>query len=231
VPVGVILPFTGELAHFGEGFRQGIELAQSESRLEALSFFYEDDASANRAKTVGAFQSLLKQRAIKIAAVTAVSNIITIDAIAHKKGVIAFSAFDSNAMIENLSPNSFGYGWSNELTGKAIAARMCRTITHKRVSLVVGLDEWSETMGQAFASEWRACGGEIVTHDSVELDDTDLRSIAARIATAKPAAVYFPLYGPALLAFAKQIRQVGYAGTLVSAEGITDAERMLRGCS
>ena len=58
----------------------------------------------------------------------------------------------------------------------------------------------------------------------MKLDDTDFRSLAAKLRGAAPDAVYFPLYGASLISFAKQLKQAGYSGALLAAETMSDAE-------
>ncbi len=224
LPVGVILSLTGELSPFGEALRQGIELAQANDGIKELSFSYEDDGSGSRAMTVGALQSLIKRDHIRIVVVSGITTLVPIDPIVRKEGLLALSAFDSNAMIDALSDSSFGYGWSNELTGAKMASFACRDLQFRRAAVVVGQDEWSELMGSAFSNAFRKCGGEVLSEQSVDLNSTDFRSLTARITLARPEAVYFPLYGPALIPFAKQLKQSGYTGTMLSAEGISDTE-------
>jgi ABC-type branched-subunit amino acid transport system substrate-binding protein len=65
----------------------------------------------------------------------------------------------------------------------------------------------------------------------VNLDDVDLRSLTTKITRSSPDVVYFPLYRASLITFAKQIRQSGYSGTLLSADGISEAEVRILGPS
>ncbi len=224
IPVGVILSLTGELSPFGEALRQGIELAHADGGIKEVSFSYEDDGSGNRAMTVGALQSLIKRDHIKMAVVAGITTLVPIDPIVRKEGLLALSAFDSNAMIDTLSDSSFGYGWSNELTGEKMASFACNDLKFRRAAVVVGHDEWSEIMGASFSKTFKKCGGEIISEHAVDLSSTDFRSLTAKITRAHPEAVYFPLYGPALLPFAKQLKQSGFTGTMLSAEGISDVE-------
>lgn len=224
IRVGVIVPFTGELSPFGEALRQGIELAQGEGHTQALTFFLEDDRSGNRAVTVGALQRLIEREHIQALMVTAITNLIPIDQIVRREGILALSAIDSNKMIESLAPSSFGYGWSNELTGEEMGRFACETIKARTIAVVVGHDEWSELIAAAFSKAFRACGGQITNQESVDLSATDFRSLSARISRMHPEGVYLPLYGPALVPFVRQLKQAGYRGTLLSAEGITQGE-------
>jgi len=224
VPVSVIIPLSGDLASFGYAFRQGIELKLSEGNARRMKITFEDDRSGIRAATVSALQAQIRKSQVKIVVVTAISTIIPVDAIVSKEGIIAFSAFDSSERIEVLSANSFGYGWSNELTGKTIGEYACDALRIRSVAIVDGQDEWSEIMSHAFDSAIKRCGAEIRLQDRVDLSATDFRSLAAKIARVKPDGVYLPLYGPALTSFIKQLRQAGYSGTLLSAEGITEKE-------
>jgi branched-chain amino acid transport system substrate-binding protein len=224
VPAGIIISLTGELSSFGVALRQGIEMAEGEGAVSDLAFSYEDDGSGNRAMTVGALQSLIKRKQIRFVVVSGITNLVPIDQIIRQDGILALSALDSNATIETLSPTSFGFGWSNELTGEEMGRFARKDLKLRTAAVVVGHDEWSEIMGAGFTKAFKADGGEIISEQSVDLTDTDFRALATKIARARPDAVYFPLYGPALLPFVKQMKQSGYTGAMLSAEGITAVE-------
>jgi branched-chain amino acid transport system substrate-binding protein len=222
--VGLILSLSGQLAAFGHGIQQGVELARAEGRAPLLSFTYDDDQSVSqRGVVVSALQSIL-QKKIKIVTMSGMPNVAIADQIVSARGAIALSILDSNEGIKKLSENIFGFGWSNEGTARRSAALAINNLKAKSVAIVAGNDEWSEIMGHAFAEEIKRNGG-VVAHDSsVDLAATDFRSLATKIVKLKPDVVYFPLYGPALLSFARQLKQVGYSGTMMSAEGVTDVE-------
>lgn len=224
IPAAVIVPLSGDLAPFGNAFRQGVELMLSESSQPKVRFIFEDDRSGSRLATVSALQAQIKKSGVKIVVVTGAPTIVPVDPIVNKEGIIAFSAFDSNERIDALSANSFGYGWSNELTGRAIGEYACRNLGLKKVAIVDGHDEWSEIMSQAFSGSIKRCGVAVDIKDTIDLSDTDFRTLAVRIAKSKPDGVYLPLYGPALTSLIKQLRQAGYAGTMLSAESVTEVE-------
>lgn len=221
--VGVILPLTGELAPFGEAFRQGIELAESQGPT-GISYLYEDDASGNRANTVSALRSLIQRAHIQVAIVTGYPTLVPTDAIVKREGVLALSAFDSNELIETLSPNSFGFGWSNEETGREIGGFACSSLGIRKATVIVGHDEWSALLGRMFEQSIRSCAGEILARETVDMNATDFRALAVRIRKSDTEAVYLPLYGAGLVPMIKQLRQAGFKGALLSAEAVTQAE-------
>lgn len=224
VEIALIISLSGELAAFGAGIQQGVELARADGRASLLSFIYEDDQSVSqRGFVVSALQSVL-QRRIKLVAMSGMPNVAIADQIVSAKGVIALSILDSNDGIKKLSENVFGFGWSNEGTARRSASLAINELSAKTAAIVAGNDEWSEVMGQAFAEELRKKGGMVLHSSSVDLTATDFRSLSTKLVRLKPDVVYFPLYGPALLSFAKQLKQVGYSGTMMSAEGITSVE-------
>jgi len=227
--VGVIVPLTGDIAWFGISLRRGIEMAQAEGITDHVVFSFEDDRSGDRVATISALNSLIRNEQIRVVVFTGVSSVTITSNILNKTGVLGFSALDSSARVSALGDNVFGYGYSNELTSKQIADYSCHKLQAKKAAIVGGLDEWSELMAHSFKRAFLVCGGSIVSHDTVNLDETDLRSIAAKITRSAPEVVYFPLYRASLIAFAKQIRRSGFKGTLLSAEGISDAEVQLLG--
>lgn len=224
MPVGVVIPLTGEVTFFGTALQQGIQMAVSDGRTPDLNFIFEDDRSGDRAATVSAIHSLVARHKVRVVIVTGMPNAVVADPIVQKEKVVALSAWDSNHAIEQLSDNTLGFGWSNEKTGQAMGNFSLKTLGARTAAVVVAHDEWSEIMGQAFSNAFVAGGGKVIFHDSVELDGTDFRSLAAKIVHANPSVVYFPLYRSSLLSFARQIKQAGYSGILLSAEGITSAE-------
>lgn len=227
--VGVIAPFTGDIAWFGNALRRGIEMAQAEGITEHVAFSFEDDRSGDRAATISALNSLIRNEQIRMAVFTGAPSVTVTSNILNQTGVLGFSAADSNVRLSALGNNVFGYGYSNELTSKQIADYACRKLRAKKAAIVGAFDEWSETMASSFERAFRVCGGSIASHDTVNLDETDLRSITTKITRSAPDVVYFPLYRASLIAFSKQIRQSGFKGTLLSAEGISDAEVRLLG--
>ncbi len=222
--VGVIVPLSGELASFGRAIQQGVAMAVSEGITPRVRFTYEDDKSGDRAATIGALNSLLQRKQIRVAVMTGMPNVAAADSIVRRGSVIALSAWDSNEQINALSSNTFGYGWSNEKTGGQMGLFACNPLNARSAAVVVGHDEWSEILSRSFSTVFEGCGGKIAVRESVELDSTDFRSLAAKIVRLNPQVVYFPLYRASLLSFAKQIKQAGYSGTLLSAEGFTEAE-------
>jgi ABC-type branched-subunit amino acid transport system substrate-binding protein len=229
--VGVIIPLTGDIAWFGIAFKRGIEMAQAEGVADRITFLFDDDRSGDRAATISALNSLIRQNQVRVTVFSGAPNVTVASPILNKVEMLGFSAIDSNARLDALGDNIFGYGYSSELTSQQIANYACDKIQAKKAAIVGANDEWSETMAASFERTFIACGGKILSHDTVNLDDVDLRSLATKITRSSPDVVYFPLYRASLITFAKQIRQSGYSGTLLSADGISEAEVRILGPS
>ena len=222
--VGAILPFSGELAYFGQAFRRGAELALSEAPAKHIELYFEDDHSVGRKETLTALRSLAAHRDISVVVVSGMPNLVVLDPLLRSKNLIALSAWDSNRGIEKLSKNSFGFGFSNERTGESLASYAYQELGLRSVAVVSAFDEWSEIISKSFIQQFQSYGGRIALHKTVSLDDTDFRSLSTVIRNKNVDGVYFPLYRASLLSFAKQLLDAGYPGRLLSAEAITESE-------
>jgi ABC-type branched-subunit amino acid transport system substrate-binding protein len=118
---GFLIPLSGELSWFGTALRRGLEMAQREGATPLLTAVYEDDQSTNRTAVSIGMRRLIGSERIQIAILTGAPSVIIADPIARHAQVVTLSAIDSNDSIKSLSPFSFGYGWSNELTGSQMA--------------------------------------------------------------------------------------------------------------
>jgi ABC-type branched-subunit amino acid transport system substrate-binding protein len=204
-------------------------MAQAEGIADRIAFSFDDDRSGDRTATLSALNSLIRNKQIRMSIFTGALNVTVAGPILNRLGILGFSAIDSNTRLNALGANIFGYGYSNELASTQMADYACSKLQAKKAAIVGANDEWSEVMTDSFEHAFSACGGKITSHDTVNLDDTDLRSLTAKISRSGPDVVYFPLYRASLIAFVKQIRQSGFTGALLSADGFSEVEARILG--
>lgn len=221
--IGALLSLTGQLSHFGEAARRGIELAVSESN-NSIEVVFQDDLSGDRAATAAGARQMIEVAGVNALLVTGLPSLEVLAPAYGNRRIPIISLWDANSRIEQLPPNCFGIGYSNEVTGAQLATFARKTLGLKQVAIVSAHDEWSELIASAFEGELIATGGAAPLKAAVGLDDTDHRSLVTRILRSNADGVYFPLYRASLAALIKQLKQQGFKGAMLTAEGLSTNE-------
>lgn len=91
----------------------------------------------------------------------------------------------------------------------------------KTVSVFQGLDDAAKTSAETFISACKENGIEVLAVESYTDGDTDYSGQVAKIISTNPDVVFCSTNGPTQAIFAKQLRQLGYAGLAFNREGLT----------
>ena len=223
VLVGAILPLSGEVAWMGSAMSDGIRMALAEGASKVMTVVFDDDQSVEKIPTISAANKLLNGGA-KVLFVTAVNSGAAISSVVDKNSTLVLVLQDSNKTILKMSKNIFGFGFSNEKVGHDMAEFAVRNSVASRVAIVSARDEWSEVVADAFKERLIEKGGHVLVHEKVLLDDSDFRTLIARLKAKNVESVYFPLYKGSIVSFIKQAREGRLAAQLLTAEGLSEAE-------
>jgi branched-chain amino acid transport system substrate-binding protein len=107
---------------------------------------------------------------------------------------------------------------NNQLNIKEIS-KYVKKKDFKKIAVLTGNDEYGTTGGNLFVDAAKEAGIKIVTRESFTHGDRDFTGQFARINNSKPDAVLIWALGDDLGAVTKQLRQSGYDGLVIGAEG------------
>jgi branched-chain amino acid transport system substrate-binding protein len=110
----------------------------------------------------------------------------------------------------------------NDKVQGAVAAQFAvKQVKVKTAATMHDGSPYADQLQQVFADTFKQLGGKIVSQEAVKPDDTDMRPVLTRIATAKPELIYYPIFIAAGGHITRQAKEVaGLEKTiLMSADG------------
>jgi branched-chain amino acid transport system substrate-binding protein len=82
-------------------------------------------------------------------------------------------------------------GWNDKIQGPAAAKFVYETLGGRKVATIHDGSPYAELLGQEFTEAFEALGGRIVTAETVDVGDTDMRPVLTRIKVAEPELIYW----------------------------------------
>lgn len=219
--MGAVLNLTGPTAGQGADFRAGLELAAMQwnskggiggSKIEIIF----EDHGAQPAKAVSAAQKLIQADGVKVLANVYSSPVLAVAPIAQKEKVLQVSAGATSPRLVNISKYFMTSVANAALESEVMLAYAKKKLNAGKIAILYGNDDFGSGMRDAVKQQWT---GTIVAEEGIEAGKADLAAVAAKIAAAKPDAIYVALSGVAIGATVKQLRESGYAGPLLSHQG------------
>lgn len=223
VPIGVILPLSGDTASVGAAIKNGFELGLNslppDVRRE-LQIHYEDDAGS-AAKTVSAYTKLVSAQHI-VAAVCAMStNCKAVAPLAEKNGTPLLAIATDPAVVA-------GRAWVVNFwtTAEVEAARLGDEVRHrgyKTVARITAIHDFPLAMKKRFDQQTNGSVN-VVYDEEYPLEVKDFKTYLAKIA-ATPGidAIYVLLMPGQCGTFARQAREHGVMLPLFGAEIFEDS--------
>lgn len=219
---GAILPLTGDLAKFGSSFRNGIELAVSESPIP-VKIVYEDDA-ADPNRSALAFRKLVDADRVPLVIGGAISSgALSIAPIADREQVVLLSpAATAPALSEfhyffRVQPSDF-------YEGTLMARFSLNDLQVKQMAIVYVNNDWGKGLADVFAREYQRLGGVVNPTYAFERQATDFRTIIDRLKASKTERVYLLGYLDELLSFLQQGTELGLKAKYLGAFSLYDPE-------
>ena len=210
--IGVLMPFTGEIAPIAEKARKGFALAEEEYA-GRVKIVYEDIGGLGAAKAVTAAVKLLEiDRVSVIVGPFGPEQTIPVAAVAAKKGISLISfTLCSRAFVrmKNLFCGYPSIPKQLEAMRGVLAAKKLDSL-----AVVTEESEFGNESGAGVAALAEKLRVAVPLKTAVPASDRDLRSVVAQVVRARPKAVFVAFGDPAMaFAFLKQLWDGGFRGT------------------
>lgn len=225
--LGAILCLTGDLAMDCGAFREGIELAVSEinSRGGIHGRLLEVDMQDS-----GRVPKSAQTIARKYASNSDILGVITSTFFEAKNSspslekaeIPSLILWDSTPELEAMGEFTFAIGPWAPSSYQESALFAAKKLHAKRAAVVATIEEWAQTVANGFEFTFKANGGEITQRIDVNADDSDFRTIVARIASKDPDVIYVPV-NPHLEILVRQMKEQGLRGKIITSDNITAA--------
>ena len=225
IKIGAILPMTGDFAFAGEAINKGALLAIDEAKAQGINVQYisEDDRSTAVGST-NAANKLVRTDKIHGAITATVQEVKPVAPIFASAGVPLVATWDSNDYIKTAGKDIFTIGFSTEGAGQKMAVYAKNNLKLSKVAVVGQEDEWSSLIASAFEKKFKELGGMVVVSEKVQPTQKDFRTTLAKIKAAGAEGIYFPFLPNTIAPFAKQSRELGITGILMTGDSISPDE-------
>lgn len=212
IKVGVILPFTGDLASYGEPMRIGMEMALEKlNENDSLQFeLIYIDSKAEPTTALNGLQKLLNIDKVKYV-IGDVSSPVTLALvpIIEKNKVLLISPGASSPKLENISPYFVRNYPSSVVESYESAVFLAKTKNTLNSAIVYVNSEYGIGLRDVFIKTYEELGGKIVFQEGYDVGRNDFRNIIAKLNQTKPDAIYLGGNQKEMGIFIRQLREFG----------------------
>jgi len=206
IPIGVILPLTGQFASWGEGIRRGIELF-AESRQSKFRFVFEDEGNCEARSSVAAYRKLSSSGV----------HFMIVGCLAGTKAILPIAKKDSVLLLSTGLVDDSTFAQTSQLINLATqisteSRYLARRVNQRRldrIAIIHWIDAFSDEFANTLQRELENHNIKVVSNEGVDPKEHDYRSILLRIKNAKADAICFNVGQDQQDVLLRQIRQVG----------------------
>ncbi len=227
VQIGIIVPYTGNIALYGENMYKGATLAAEEinanggilggKMIEIVKFDDQNDQN----QTVEGFNQLVRQGIEVIIGPLSSGNTAAITSKANDEEIVLVTCTATGDALDTEDNFVFRCCYLDSYQG-AIGAAFCYLNNYKKVGAIYcASDTYSKGLFDSFATACDKYGVEIVATESTpSFDYTEYTNQFKKMIDAGAELVYTPYYydviGPYLV---NQARSAGFTGVILGADG------------
>ncbi len=230
IKIGALGPYSGDNAMYGNGAKNGIELAAEEinnnggingKQVEVVSYDTKGDAT----EAVNAYNRLRDQDevvAIVGSVLTGESNAIKELAKGDNMPIITPTSTSYDVTAD--APNSFRVCYLDEYQGNAGAIFAASTenggLGAKTAAIIQNSgSDYSMGLAEAFQKTFEEHGGQVVDVESYGTSDKDFSAQLTKIKEANPDVVYAPDYYNTVGPIMQKAKEMGITATFVGGDG------------
>ncbi len=227
--VGVILPLSGDLGHYGRDFRNGIDMAVEAVNegggidgAEISVIYIDNEGDLNR--TISAFENLSRRVPVVIGTVSS-SNTLAIAPLAEEKGVVLVSPAATNPKLSDYKNYVFRTISSDRYQGRGIAKLML--ILHpevRRVAVLYIENEYGKGLKEVITECYGKSGGEIVLVEGFSEGESDFSEIILRMKERDVEAVFLIDHITEAARLINQAADVGLYPVWFGSDGLVNDE-------
>ncbi len=224
IKIGYIGPLSGPSAVLGMDAIKAIEIAAEEINAAGgiddvpVQIIAEDDQYIP-AKTLTAYQKLVKVDGVDVLLVSTYGGVFTISDRAKEDGVIIIDPLDCNDELAALNENIFCVATETESIGTSLADHLITQGKTKAGLLYSTKDNFMSLVAAAFKKRFAASGG-LTAEESFSYTDTDFRTQLLKLSEMQPDAIVFLGHDETGIAM-RQARELGSTALFMATGTVT----------
>ena len=228
ITIPVVSPFTGQLASFGEGVKNGAALKASEINAaggingHTVKVVLEDDGcDPNEAVTVASKLANDPEVVVVVGHLCSSATLAALPVYWEAK-LPAISPASTNVDICKMSPYYFRNIYRDDFQGAFLARYADEVKGFKRIAIFYQVNDYSLGLMSAFMKEAVKRGIKILGTEPYTSDTTDFKPQLIKFKMMRPDAIFNPGYAPQGTLIASQAASLGLKVKLFGADGLDD---------
>ena len=226
--IPVASPFTGQLASFGEGVKNGAALKASEINAAGgingnqVKIVLEDElCDPKEAATVATKLANDPRVAIVVGHLCSSATLAALPIYREAK-LPAISPASTNVDIGKMSPYYFRNVYRDDFQGAFLARYVDEVKGFKRIVVFYEVNDYSMGLMSAFMKEAVKRGIQILGTEAYTSDTTDFKPQLTKFKMMRPDAIFNPGYAPQGTLIASQAASLGLKVPMFGADGLDD---------
>jgi branched-chain amino acid transport system substrate-binding protein len=228
IKIPVASPFTGQLASFGEGVKNGAALKASEINAaggingRTVKVVLEDEGcEPKEAATVATKLANDPEIAIVVGHLCSSATLAALPVYREAK-LPAISPASTNVDIGKMSPYYFRNVYRDDFQGAFLARYVDEVKGFKRIAVFYEVNDYSMGLMSAFMKEAVKRGIKILGTEAYTSDTTDFKPQLTKFKMMRPDAIFNPGYAPQGTLIASQAASLGLKVSMFGADGLDD---------
>ncbi len=214
IKIGVIGPFSGASANYGEFMNRGLELAladMDQKTRDRIELVREDDKCTGP-DAVSALNKLIQIGGVKYTiGPLCNASTVAVEKVYDDNNVVSFTSGVPSKQIADMGPNHFTLLPEIEYLMKALSGYM-RQNNFAKPGILYVTDAFGQENYDKFKVNFESAGGSIAVAEGVEKGAMDLRTQILKIRDANPDSIVIMLTGGSVVSALKELDRQGLGG-------------------
>jgi branched-chain amino acid transport system substrate-binding protein len=190
IKVGVVAPFTGDNAKYGDILKKSFDLAFSTDT--SIQIIYEDSKFDPKTSVTALSKLIFTDKAQFVLGEVASGNTMAIAPIAEQNKVILFSTISSTDNLQKAGDYFFRNIPRNDIQGKTVAEFIYSKLNIMDVAVFGQNSEYGNNISKSFNNTFTALGGKVVFTDSYLEGPKDFKTTLIKIKNSGAKALFIP---------------------------------------
>lgn len=215
IKIGLITPLTGDLANYGQGTLNAVQIAIDEineaggingRQIQLIA----EDSPCNANSALTSFNKLISvDRADYIIGPMCSSELLAIAPAANSNNILVLSSSATSPDVTNAGDYVFRDVASDDLRAKVFASYIYTDKGVKEISIIYENDDAGVGYEKAFAAEFERLGGKIAASEIYNKDSSDVRTQLTKIKEGGPLNILMISYPSETGLILKQSEELG----------------------
>jgi branched-chain amino acid transport system substrate-binding protein len=215
IKVGFFAPLTGNLANFGERFRESVQLYVEQLNAAGgidgrkVEVLYEDDRnSPKEAASIAQKFANTEGLVFAVGSFSTTASLAAAPILAEAK-IPQVSPSSSHPDFPKFSPYQFRQNIRQDKLAPLHAELVMDKLKGKRIAIPFFQDDWGQVTANLTKAAIEKRGGEVVLIEPIAPNSRDFRPLVSKIKSLNPDVIFLPVHYQEASAFVQQLRQGG----------------------